>query len=413
MAVFEIPLRGGRGSSQTVVLADVTYRLDVHWCDPLGVWVIDLSDDFGNPMISGIPMITGANLLAQYEYFDFHGILLAQSDFDWTVPPTFTDLGKQGHLYWIPLPPPPPPPVELPVSPPDRRNPPSIFEQPPPPLPVGGTAAMSIDGTANFSGVFQSPTFTQSFTLTTAQPNDVVVLLAVMNEQHAETTPPGTLPPSFTTPTTMPPLLWQQRRAISGRITNGMSGGDIFIDIELWWAIKATPGPITISLTGNPINPAFVNAGAFGVNGAYLPHPWDGDPSLPALASQWTASPLLPTVSGVSSHWTHGLGLVFEVSFEIQALTGCSFNNAASALAWDGTPWDAMAPIIPANPTSPIIASGNIQSFIGLTTLTGVFGNFFVTPIINGTFTSIGGPCAANNYLHWTLIGDVIMAGLA
>jgi hypothetical protein len=133
--VFEIPLKGGRGSFQTVTLNQVAYQLAVHWCEPLEAWVIDIADDLGNLIIGGVPMITGADLLAQYRYIEFGGALIAQSDFDWRIPPNFLDLGSLGHLYWIPLPPPPPPPMELPVSPPDKRNPGSVYV--PPPVPTG------------------------------------------------------------------------------------------------------------------------------------------------------------------------------------------------------------------------------------------------------------------------------------
>ena len=122
-AIFEIPLKGGTPSFQTVSLGGVRYQLFVHWCDPLGTWVLDLADQLGNPLVSGIPMVTGADLLAQYAYLSFGGALVAQSDFDWTEPPTFDNLGQTGHIYWIPLQPAPQPQPRYPVSPEDRRNP--------------------------------------------------------------------------------------------------------------------------------------------------------------------------------------------------------------------------------------------------------------------------------------------------
>jgi hypothetical protein len=123
VAIFEIPLKGGTPSFQTVSLGGTRYQLYVHWCDPLGTWVLDLGDQLGNPLVNGIPMVTGADLLAQYRYLGFGGALVAQSDFDWTAPPTFMNLGQTGHLYWIPYAAAPLPATVYPASPQDWRNP--------------------------------------------------------------------------------------------------------------------------------------------------------------------------------------------------------------------------------------------------------------------------------------------------
>jgi hypothetical protein len=131
--VYEVPARAGSPSFEVVSLGGIRYQLAFSWCEPLGVWIIDIADRQGSPIVSGMPMVTGSDILAQYRHLNFGGMLISESDFDWRVPPTFTNLGpgRLGHLYWIPYPPPPPPPKELPVSPPDKRNPPSIFIPPP------------------------------------------------------------------------------------------------------------------------------------------------------------------------------------------------------------------------------------------------------------------------------------------
>jgi hypothetical protein len=131
--VYEIPMTAGAPQFQVIRLSGVRYQIAAHWCDPLGVWVLDIADLDGHAIVSGIPMITGADLLAQYAYLNFGGLLLAQSDFDWTVPPTFDTLGRFGHLYWIPTPPPVVPPPRYPLSPEDPRNAPLPTESPPVP----------------------------------------------------------------------------------------------------------------------------------------------------------------------------------------------------------------------------------------------------------------------------------------
>jgi hypothetical protein len=63
-------------------------------------WVVDLLDDQDNPVVSGIPLVTGANLLEQYDYLNFGGQLIVQTDHDVDKIPTFENLGDECHLYF-------------------------------------------------------------------------------------------------------------------------------------------------------------------------------------------------------------------------------------------------------------------------------------------------------------------------
>jgi hypothetical protein len=118
--VYEIPMVAGVPSFQVIRLSGTILQVAAHWCAPLNAWVLDLADVAGNAIVSGIPMITGADLLAQYRYLNLGGALVAQSDFDWTTPPTFDNLGRFGHLYWIPWVQPSQPAPRFPFSPQDR-----------------------------------------------------------------------------------------------------------------------------------------------------------------------------------------------------------------------------------------------------------------------------------------------------
>jgi hypothetical protein len=100
--VFEIPLQAGTPQTLNISLAGVTYGLTVVWNNNAQVWVIDIDDSNGNPLIQGIPLVTGADLLEQYEYVGIGGSLYAVTDFDIAAPPTFDNLGQQGHLYFVP-----------------------------------------------------------------------------------------------------------------------------------------------------------------------------------------------------------------------------------------------------------------------------------------------------------------------
>lgn len=105
--VFEVPTQPGSPQQQVIPLAGTTYTLLLYWCDPDGVWMLNIMDTTGDPIVSGLPLITGADMLEQYAYLGIGGMLLAQSDFDWTVPPGLNTLGTTGHLYFIPTTPAP------------------------------------------------------------------------------------------------------------------------------------------------------------------------------------------------------------------------------------------------------------------------------------------------------------------
>jgi hypothetical protein len=97
---YEIPLQA---SAQTFViqLAGVTYGMTLHWCDPNQTWILDIADGDGNALVQGIPLVTGADLLAPYGYLGFGGSLYAQTDYDTFAPPTYDNLGSAGHLYFV------------------------------------------------------------------------------------------------------------------------------------------------------------------------------------------------------------------------------------------------------------------------------------------------------------------------
>ncbi len=100
---YEVPLVA---SPQTlsIALGAATYNLRLTWNIPSQVWLLDVSDQSNAPIINGIPLVTGADLLAQYAYLGLGGGLVALSDTDPFTPPTFTNLGNEGHLYFITTP---------------------------------------------------------------------------------------------------------------------------------------------------------------------------------------------------------------------------------------------------------------------------------------------------------------------
>ena len=102
MSVYEIPL-SPTPQTLSIVLAGVTYNLRFDYANaPEAGWYMDISDASLNPLVCGVPLVTGADLLAQYGYLGIGGKLFVATDGDAGAVPTFTNLGVDPHLYFQP-----------------------------------------------------------------------------------------------------------------------------------------------------------------------------------------------------------------------------------------------------------------------------------------------------------------------
>ncbi|WP_431207513.1 phage baseplate plug family protein [Burkholderia cepacia] len=98
---YEIPLTPDP-QTFTVTLSGVIYRLTVQYRAAGGTgWILDVADANGNPMVNGIPLVTGTDLLGQYAYLGFGGRLWVQGAASPDDVPTFDDLGVGSHLFWV------------------------------------------------------------------------------------------------------------------------------------------------------------------------------------------------------------------------------------------------------------------------------------------------------------------------
>jgi len=97
---YEIPLQPS-ALDLAVQLAGVSYNLHVVWNSMACYWVLDISDDNNVLIVGGIPLVTGADLLEQYQYLDIGGGLICLTDGALDPPPTYTNLGSTGHLYFF------------------------------------------------------------------------------------------------------------------------------------------------------------------------------------------------------------------------------------------------------------------------------------------------------------------------
>lgn len=100
LQAFEIPLKSNN-QRLVVTLGNVQYRLTVVWCHAAQAWTLDMADINNVPIVTGLQLVTGADLLGQLTYLGFTGKLVVQTDSDVLNVPTFTNLGTLGHLYFV------------------------------------------------------------------------------------------------------------------------------------------------------------------------------------------------------------------------------------------------------------------------------------------------------------------------
>lgn len=99
---YEIPLSPDPQTFR-VTLGGVDYRLRFTYREATaGGWVLDIMDSEGGALVQGVPLVTGADLLEQYQYLGINGALYVQGSPDPDSVPTFENLGTESLLFWVP-----------------------------------------------------------------------------------------------------------------------------------------------------------------------------------------------------------------------------------------------------------------------------------------------------------------------
>ena len=100
MSIARIPTSPEPQRFLITLAAGQTYQLVTQYRDaPEAGWTLDIGEPNGTPIISGIPLVTGINLLAQYQHL-IVGSLFVLSDVETWAVPGFSDLGVSSHLYF-------------------------------------------------------------------------------------------------------------------------------------------------------------------------------------------------------------------------------------------------------------------------------------------------------------------------
>jgi len=97
--IYEIPLRPQPQLASVLFPNGSIYQLRLLYQFNDDNWIMDILDVLDEPIICGIPLVTGADLLAQYEYLGLGCALYCTTDGDQFAPPLWWNLGSTAHLW--------------------------------------------------------------------------------------------------------------------------------------------------------------------------------------------------------------------------------------------------------------------------------------------------------------------------
>lgn len=95
---YEIPLNGN-SESFSVEIADKTYFFRVYFNHELDQWVLDLGTSNKNWIACNIALVTGQNLLMQYEHLNLGFSLWLQVDGLPEAEAGYENLGTEARLF--------------------------------------------------------------------------------------------------------------------------------------------------------------------------------------------------------------------------------------------------------------------------------------------------------------------------
>ncbi|MDE9464416.1 phage baseplate plug family protein [Xenorhabdus bovienii] len=100
MNIVEIPLQS-ENQQFDIQLGGISYRMRLQWRDCAG-WILDIMHPNSEPIVMGIPLVFGVDILEQHRYLGFNGSLIFYCD-DPKNETNREELGKNNRLYFISL----------------------------------------------------------------------------------------------------------------------------------------------------------------------------------------------------------------------------------------------------------------------------------------------------------------------
>lgn len=95
MAIYEIPLNTGN-QKFNISLNKKLYKFQLIF--RAGQWVLDILDTAESPLVTGLPLVMGVNLLGQHQHIMRGNLAVLNSNKSETQ--SFGNIGSNIKLYW-------------------------------------------------------------------------------------------------------------------------------------------------------------------------------------------------------------------------------------------------------------------------------------------------------------------------
>lgn len=96
---YIIPIAPQTAQNFLIQINGTTYGFNFYFdTAPFAGWVLDISDSNWTPLVQGIPLVTGSDLLAQYGYLLFGFKLFCYTAGSPWLPPTWQNFGQTAKL---------------------------------------------------------------------------------------------------------------------------------------------------------------------------------------------------------------------------------------------------------------------------------------------------------------------------
>ncbi len=98
----KIPIANELGAQQfTIELDGNVYNFHFRYNYRMSLWIMDIHDEEDDALLTGIPLVTGVNLLHQYVAEELPtGHLIVVNETDDTAPDRYT-MGKEAFIYYL------------------------------------------------------------------------------------------------------------------------------------------------------------------------------------------------------------------------------------------------------------------------------------------------------------------------
>ncbi|CCW31078.1 conserved hypothetical protein [Xenorhabdus nematophila F1] len=100
MNIVEIPLHA-KNQRFDIQLGGINYRMQLQWRG-CAEWILDIMHPNSEPIVSGLPLVFGVDILEQHRYLGFNGSLIFYCD-DLKNETNGEELGRSNRLYFISL----------------------------------------------------------------------------------------------------------------------------------------------------------------------------------------------------------------------------------------------------------------------------------------------------------------------